>query len=38
MRIANFEGNVSFTPKNYYTPKSEQEALDILNKRINGAI
>ena len=38
MRIVNFEGNVSFTPKNYYTPKSEQEALDILNKRINGAI
>ncbi len=38
MNIINFGGNVKFTPKNYYTPKSEQEVLAILNKHKNGTV
>ena len=38
MKITNFGGNVSFTPKYYYTPVDENEVLDILNKHAVGKI
>lgn len=37
-RITNFGGNVSFTPKHFYTPQNEKEVLWILNKHATGKI
>ncbi|HEX9664854.1 MAG TPA: D-arabinono-1,4-lactone oxidase [Patescibacteria group bacterium] len=37
-KITNFGGNVSFTSKNLYTPATDQEVLDILNKHQSGQI
>lgn len=38
MIITNFGNNVSFAPKHLYTPKSEEEVLEILNKHKDGQI
>lgn len=38
MQIVNFGGNVKFTPKHIYYPKTEKEVLDILNRHKNGKI
>lgn len=36
--ITNFGGNVKFSPKHIYYPKTEQEVLEILNSHKNGQI
>jgi len=38
MKITNFGGNVTFSPKHFYTPKSEEEVLEILDKHKAGII
>lgn len=38
MQIVNFGGNVKFTPKHIYQPKTEQDVLEILEKHKNGKI
>ncbi|MBI2049585.1 FAD-binding protein [Candidatus Roizmanbacteria bacterium] len=38
MKIVNFGANVSFDPKHFYEPRSEEEVLDILNKHKDGKI
>jgi hypothetical protein len=36
--ITNFGGNVQFTPRYFYTPKTEQEVLEILDRHANGKV
>jgi FAD/FMN-containing dehydrogenase len=36
--IVNFGGNVSFTPRHRYAPRSEAEVLEILDRHAGGAI
>ena len=36
--IVNFGGNVRFTPRNYFRPRTEQDVLEILNQHANGKI
>ncbi|MGH8606122.1 MAG: D-arabinono-1,4-lactone oxidase [Gammaproteobacteria bacterium] len=38
MRITNFGGNVSFTPRHWYAPRNEAEVLDLLNKHAGAKI
>lgn len=38
MKIKNYGWNVSFSPKHFYQPQTEQEVLDILNKHKDGQI
>ena len=36
--ISNFGGNISFTPRHRYTPRSEEEVLRILQKHRDGTV
>lgn len=36
--IVNFGGNVSFTPRHRYTPRSEREVLELLDRHAGGTI
>ena len=38
MQITNFGGNVSFSPRHFYTPASEEEVIEILDKHSTGTI
>ena len=37
-KVTNFGGNVSFTPKNCYSPKTDKEVLEILDRHADGHI
>src|ERR1051325_4157800 len=36
--IVNFGGNVSFTPRHRYAPRSEREVLELLDRHAGGTI
>ena len=36
--IANFGGNIQFTPRHFYAPITEAEVLDILDRHAAGKI
>ena len=38
MKIKNFGKNVTFTPRYFYTPKNEDEVLELLNKHVHSKI
>jgi hypothetical protein len=38
MRIVNFGGNIRFTPRHVYTPNTESEILDILDRHADGKV